>query len=161
MVLTPLLWFVAVALIVIGIAGLVLPAIPGAPVLFVGLLLAAWADNFAYVGWPTLTILGILALLTYVVDFDATAFGAKRFGASKRAIIGVMIGAVVGLFFGFIGVLIGPFVGAVVGELSARRDLKAATRAGIGATIGLAIGAAAKLALAFTMVGIFVVARFF
>lgn len=161
MVLTPLLWFVAVALIVIGIAGLVLPAIPGAPVLFVGLLLAAWADNFAYVGWPTLIILGILALLTYVVDFAATAFGAKRFGASKRAIIGAMIGAVVGLFFGFIGVLIGPFIGAVIGELSWRRDLQAAARSGIGATIGLAIGAAAKLALAFTMVGIFVVARFF
>ena len=156
-----ILWIIALILIVIGIAGLVLPAVPGAPVLFVGLLLAAWADNFAYVGWPTLIILGILALLTYVVDFAATAFGAKRFGASKRAIIGSMIGALVGLFFGFIGVLIGPFVGAVIGELSWRRDLQAAARAGIGATIGLAIGAAAKLALAFTMVGIFVVARFF
>jgi uncharacterized protein len=156
-----LLWFVAVVLIVIGIAGLVLPAIPGAPVLFVGLVLAAWADNFTYVGWPTLVVLGILALLTYVADFAATAFGAKRFGASKRAIIGAMVGAVVGLFFGFVGVLIGPFVGAVIGELSARRDLQAAARAGIGATIGLAIGAAAKLALAFSMVGIFVVARFF
>lgn len=159
--LTPLLWFIAVVFIVIGIAGLVLPAIPGAPVLLVGLVLAAWADNFAYVGWPTLVILGILALLTYAVDFAATAFGAKRFGASKRAIIGAMIGAVAGLFLGLIGVLIGPFVGAVLGELSARRDLQAATRAGIGATIGLVIGAAAKLALAFSMVGIFVVARFF
>ena len=95
--------------------------------------------NLTFIGgWPTLIILGILALLTYVVDFAATAFGAKRFGASKRATIG-----------------------AVFGELSARRDLKAATRAGVGATIGLAIGAAAKLALAFSMVGIFVVARFF
>jgi uncharacterized protein YqgC (DUF456 family) len=155
------LWILAIILILIGTAGLVLPAVPGAPVLFVGLLLAAWADNFAYVGWPTLIVLGLLALLTYVVDFAATAFGAKRFGASKRAVIGAMIGAVVGLFLGFVGVLIGPFVGAVIGELSARRDLQAAARAGIGATIGLAIGVAAKLALAFSMVGIFVVERFF
>jgi len=156
-----ILWIIALILILIGIAGLVLPAIPGAPVLFVGLVVAAWADHFAYVGWPTLAVLGALALLTYVVDFAATTFGAKRFGASKRAMIGAMIGAVVGIFFGFVGVLIGPFVGAVIGELSWRRDLQAATRAGVGATIGLAIGAAAKLALAFTMVGIFVVARFF
>jgi uncharacterized protein YqgC (DUF456 family) len=156
-----LVWGVALVLIVIGIAGLVLPAVPGAPVLFAGLLIAAWADNFVYVGWPTLAVLGVLALLTYVADFAATAFGAKRFGASKRAIIGAMIGAVVGLFFGLIGVLIGPFLGAVIGELSWRRDLQAAARAGIGATIGLAIGAAAKLALAFSMLGIFVVARFY
>jgi uncharacterized protein len=156
-----ILWLLAIVLVVVGIAGLVLPAMPGAPVLFAGLLVAAWADNFAYVGWRTLVILGILALLTYVVDFAATAFGAKRFGASNRAIIGAAIGGLVGLFFGLPGVLVGPFVGAVIGELSLRRGLDAATRAGIGATIGLALGAAAKLALAFAMVGIFAVVRFF
>jgi uncharacterized protein YqgC (DUF456 family) len=156
-----LLWTLAVILVLIGIAGLVLPAVPGAPLIFAGLLLAAWADHFAYVGWPTLVVLGILAALTYVVDFAATAFGAKRFGASRRAIIGALIGALVGIFLGFVGVLVGPFVGAVIGELSAQRDLKAATRAGVGATIGLAVGIAAKMALAFSMVGIFVIARFF
>jgi hypothetical protein len=156
-----ILWIIALILIVIGIAGLVLPAVPGAPVLFAGLFIAAWADNFVYVGWPTLAVLGALALLTYVVDFSATAFGAKRFGASKRAIIGATLGGLVGIFFGLPGVLVGPFVGAVIGELSAQRSLDAATRAGIGATIGLALGAAAKLALAFSMLVIFVVARFF
>ncbi len=156
-----LLWVLALALVVVGLAGLVLPAMPGAPLLFAGLLLAAWADNFAYVGWGTLVILGVLALLTYVVDFAATAFGAKRFGASKRAIIGAAIGGLVGLFFGLPGVLLGPFAGAVIGELSAQRGLHDAARAGIGATIGLALGAAAKLALAFSMLGIFAVARFF
>ena len=161
MELTLLLWILAVALIVIGTAGLVLPVMPGAPVLFAGLLVAAWADNFAYVGWGTLIVLGILALLTYVADFAATAFGAKRFGASNRAIVGAALGGLIGIFFGLPGILVGPFVGAVVGELSAQRSLDAATRAGIGATIGLALGAAAKLALAFSMLGIFAVARFF
>lgn len=161
MAMSLLLWMLAIVLIVIGIAGLVLPAVPGAPVLFAGLWLAAWADNFNYVGWSTLVILGVLAVLTYVVDFAATALGAQRFGASKRAIFGAAIGALVGLFFGLPGVLLGPFVGAVIGELSGQRGLHAATRAGVGATIGLALGVAAKLALAFSMVGIFAVIRFF
>ncbi|MGH7965643.1 MAG: DUF456 domain-containing protein, partial [Candidatus Binatia bacterium] len=112
-----LLWLLAIVLIVIGIAGLVLPAVPGALLLFAGLWLAAWADNFAYVGWGTLVVLGVLAVLTYIVDFAAAAFGAQRFGASKRAVLGAVLGALVGLFFGLPGVLLGPFVGAVIGEL--------------------------------------------
>ena len=80
-----LIWIGAAILAAVGLAGLVLPIVPGAPVMFAGLVLAAWADDFAYVGGGTLTVLGSLALLTYAVDFAATAFGAKRFGASSRA----------------------------------------------------------------------------
>ncbi len=155
------LWLLAVLLVLIGLIGLVLPAVPGAPVLFFGLVAAAWAEDFIYVGVGTLVALGVMAALTYAVDFAATAFGAKRFGASPRAVIGAAIGALLGIFLGVLGVLIGPFVGAVIGELSTRRDLAAAGRAGIGATIGLAIGAAAKLALGVAMIGVFVVVRFF
>ncbi len=157
---TALLWILAILLIVLGLAGLVLPALPGAPLLFVGLLLAAWAEDFAYVGGWTLAALGVMAGLTYLVDFAATAFGAKRFGASKRAMIGAALGGLAGLFLGLPGVLLGPFVGAVIGELTTRRDLAAAGRAGMGASLGLALGAAAKLALGFAMIGIFLVARF-
>ncbi|HWP57859.1 MAG TPA: DUF456 domain-containing protein [Candidatus Acidoferrales bacterium] len=153
------LWIVAIVLMIAGVAGLVLPALPGAPLLFAGLWLAAWADDFAYVGAGTLILLAVLAALTYVVDFAATAFGARRFGASSRAVIGAAAGALVGLFFGLPGIALGPFLGAVAGELLNRRSLHAATRAGIGATIGLALGVAAKLALAFSMLGIFVLAR--
>ena len=156
-----LYWLLALALVVTGLAGLILPAIPGAPLLFAAALLAAWAENFEYVGIGTLVILAVLALLMYGVDLWATMFGAKRFGASKRAIIGAVIGSVAGIFLGFPGVLLGPFIGAVIGELLARRGLHAAARAGIGATIGLVLGAALKLALAFAMIGVFVVVRFF
>lgn len=155
-----LLWIVAVLLIVLGLAGLVLPALPGAPLLFVGLLLAAWAEDFAYVGGWTLAALGVMTLLTYLVDFAATAFGAKRFGASKRAMAGAALGGLAGLFLGLPGVLLGPFVGAVIGELTARRDLAAAGRAGIGASLGMALGAAAKLAFGFAMIGLFLAVRF-
>jgi uncharacterized protein len=156
-----LYWLLAILLVAIGLAGVVLPAIPGAPLLFAGLFLAAWVEDFVYVGKWTLVILGLLALLTYGVDFWATMFGAKRFGASKRAITGALIGTLVGLFLGLPGVLFGPFIGAVIGELSARRKLEDAARAGFGATIGLVVGVALKVALALSMIGIFAVARFF
>ena len=99
---------------------------------FAGLFVAAWAEDFAYVGWRTLTVLGLMTLSTYLLDFAATAFGAERFGASGYAIAGATVGAIGGLFFGLLGVLVGPFVGAVVGELIARRNLVAAGRAGPG-----------------------------
>jgi uncharacterized protein YqgC (DUF456 family) len=157
----PLYWLLALLLVVAGLAGVVLPAIPGAPLIFAGLFIAAWSEGFAYVGVWTVVVLGILAALSYGVDLWATMFGAKRFGASRRAVVGAAIGSIVGLFLGLPGVLFGPFIGAVAGELLSRQGFHAATRAGIGATIGLVLGAALKLALAFAMIGIFVFARLF
>ena len=157
---TALLFVLAAVLAAAGIAGLALPAIPGAPLLFVGLLLAAWAEDFAYVGTGTLVVLAALALLTYLVDIAAGVFGVQRFGASSRAMVGAAFGAVIGIFFGLIGVVLGPFIGAAVGELTVAGELRAAGRAGFGATIGLAIGTAAKIALAFAMLGIFAFMRF-
>lgn len=155
-----LLWALAAVLAIAGIAGLLLPALPGAPLLLGGLVVAAWAEDFAYVGGGTIAILCILAAFTYIVDFAAGALGAKRFGASPRAVIGATVGALIGIFFGLPGVLFGPFVGAALGELSVRRDLLAAGRAGIGASLGLILGVAAKIALAFAMLGVFALARF-
>ena len=152
---------IAALIVAAGLAGLVLPGIPGAPLLFAGLVLAAWAEDFAYVGMKTIAVLGVLALLTYGVDFWATMYGAKRFGASKRAIIGALVGALAGMFLGLLGIIFCPFIGALIGEISARKNLQDATRAGIGATIGLALGAALKIALALSMIGIFIGARFF
>ena len=155
------LWILAAALIALGIAGLVLPALPGAPLLFAGLVCAAWAEDFAYVGPGWLAVLGGLAALTFPVDLAAGALGAKRFGASGRAVLGAALGALVGIFFGLPGILLGPFVGAALAELLwERRNLREAGRSGVGATVGLALGAAAKLALAFAMLGTFALVRF-
>ncbi|MDP4028792.1 MAG: DUF456 family protein [Gallionella sp.] len=159
-IVTVLLWILAALLVIAGIAGLVLPGIPGVAVLFAGLVLAAWVEDFVFVGMGTLAILVVLALLTYAVDFAASILGVKYFGASRRAMIGAMLGAILGIFFGLPGLLFGPFIGAALGELSARRSLGAAGRAGVGATLGLALGVAAKLALAFSMLTAFVAARF-
>ncbi len=160
MLITSLVWLLAVVLIIVGIAGLVFPALPGVPILFAGMLVAAWAENFSYVGFKTLTVLGLMAVLGYVIDVMAGVFGAKRFGASSRALWGAALGGLVGIFFGLPGVLLGPFVGAVIGELSMLRPLLQAGRAGVGTTLGLMLGVAVKLALAVSMIGVFIVVRF-
>ena len=154
-----LLWLLAILLVVIGILGLSLPALPGAPLLFLGLVVAAWAEDFQYVSTGGIVTLAFLALLTYLADFVAGILGAKKFGASKQAMIGAGIGAFVGIFFGLPGILLGPFCGAVIGELFQIRELMAAGKAGLGATIGLLLGTIAKLVLAFMMIGLFAVLR--
>jgi hypothetical protein len=145
--------------VLIGLAGIVLPALPGVILIFAGLALAAWAEGFQYIGAGTLTILGVLSLLAWSLDWLAGAVGARHFGASRHAIVGAMLGALVGLFFGLPGILAGPFLGAVIGELIARRDLGQAGRAGIGAWLGLVLGVAAKLAISVTMIALYVSVR--
>ena len=154
------LWIVAVVLVVVGLAGTILPVLPGAPLVLAGLVAAAWAENFVYVGVPTLVLLAVLTALTYVIDLVTSALGAKRVGASKYAIWGAVLGGLVGAFFGIVGILLGPFVGAVAGELGAGRSVKQAGRAGVASWIGFVAGTLGKLALLFTMIGIFVLARF-
>lgn len=154
-----LLWLLAALLILAGFAGLLLPALPGIPLIYAGLLVLAWSEDFAYVGWITLTVLGILTLMSYGVDLLASSLGAKRFGASPRAVWGAALGALAGLLFGLIGILLGPFIGAVIGEFSGRPSARDALHAGLGATLGLVFGALLKVALAFAMLGIFVAAR--
>ena len=153
-----LLWVLAFALILVGLIGTLLPVMPGALLVFLGMFAGAWADDFRRVGWAALGVLAILTVLFYVLDFLAGAYGARRLGASRWGVVGAVLGAVVGVFFGFVGVVVGPFVGAVVGELLARRGLIEASRAGAGAWIGLVLSVAARLALIFAMLGIFVVA---
>lgn len=152
------LWVLALLLVLAGFAGAILPAIPGAPLVFAGLLLAAWIDGFSKVGWLPLVLIGLLAALTFVVDLAASALGAKKAGASPLALLGAAAGTVVGLFFGFVGVLAGPFVGAALGEYVARRDLRQAGRAGLATWLGILVGSAAKAALLLAMVGLFAVA---
>jgi hypothetical protein len=157
---TILLWVLAAILVVVGLVGIVLPALPGTILIFVGLLLAAWADGFSRVGIGTLVVIGVIAAASYAVDFVAAALGAKHLGASPRAMAGAALGTLLGLLFGLPGLILGPFVGAVLGELSVHRNLARAGRAGVAAWIGFAIGMAVKVALAFSMIAIFLAAMF-
>jgi len=157
---TAFLWVLVVLLVVLGIAGTVLPALPGVPLVFAGLLLAAWIDGFAKVGWLPLVVLGLLTALSFVVDLAASALGAKRVGATRLAIVGAAVGTLAGLFFSLPGLILGPFVGAVAGELISHGKVEQATRAGLATWMGLIFGTLAKLALVFTMLGVFALAYF-
>lgn len=150
------LWLVLAAVLVcIGVAGSVLPALPGVPLVFAGLLLAAWAEDFERVTWLTLVVLGLLTLISFVIDFAATALGAKRVGATKLAVLGALIGTFLGIFLGLPGLILGPFIGAVAGEMLSHGRMQQAARAGFATWMGLIFGTLAKLALVFTMLGVF------
>jgi len=154
------LWVLAIALIVGGVIGTFLPVLPGAALVFAGMLLAAWIDHFQRIGWITLTILGVLTAMVFAIDILAGFFGAKRVGASRLALVGATVGTLVGLFFGIVGILIGPFLGAVTGELIARGELEPAARVGFGTWLGMAIGALAKIAVVLAMLGVFITSYF-
>ena len=155
---TPLLWVFSLILVGVGMAGVLVPGLPGTPLVFGGLLLAAWADGFQNVGVLTITLLAVMTILAFGVDFLSASLGAKRAGASREAVIGAALGTLIGIFFGFVGIILGPFVGAVIGEFLARRNLGQAGRAGAATWIGFILGIGVKLVLAFTMVGVFVLA---
>lgn len=155
---TTLLWMVAVLLIVVGFAGTVLPALPGVPLIFGGVLLAAWIDDFQRIGGWTIGVLAVLAVIGIAVDYVAAALSAKRVGASRQGIVGAAIGTVAGIFTGLWGLLFMPLVGAAIGEYLAHKDALRAGKVGIATWFGLLIGTAVKIAVAFTMVGVAIAA---
>jgi hypothetical protein len=157
---TILLWIVGAAIVAVGLAGVVFPALPGTVLIFAGLVIVAGADGFTRVGWWTLTLIGIIGAASYAVDFVAAALGANRIGASRRAVIGAAFGTLLGLPLGLAGVIFGPLIGALVGEWSAHRDWRRAGQVGMAAWIGFLIGTAVKIALAFSMIAIFLLAVF-
>lgn len=154
-------YLLAFLMIAVGIAGVILPALPGLPLVFLGMLLAAWAGDFERIGAATLVALGALTVISVLVDFLASAMGARRAGASRLAVAGALAGSIVGLFFGLPGLIAGPFVGALAGEWLHVRQIRQAARVGVATWIGLLVGTALKLGLAFAMLGLFGFAWFF
>ncbi|HTA65537.1 MAG TPA: DUF456 domain-containing protein [Xanthomonadaceae bacterium] len=134
--------------------------LPGVPVVFAGMLLAAWVDDFRVIPVWVVVVLAVLTLLALAIDVVASLLGAKRVGASRLAIVGATVGTIVGLFFGIPGLLLGPFLGAIAGELLHSRDLQHASRVGVGTWTGMIVGMLFKLMLVFAMLGVFLLAVF-
>jgi len=154
------MYLLGALLVLVGLAGIVLPALPGLPLVFAGMVLAAWAEHFTRIGIGVLVALGVLTLLSLAVDFWAAALGARRVGASRLAIAGAIVGTIAGLFFGVVGIFIGPFCGALLGELLHGRRLDPAAmgqaaKVGIGTWLGIVFGIALKLTLALAMLALF------
>ncbi len=158
---TLLLWSLAIALIALGVAGTILPALPGTTLVFAGIALAAWIDGFARIPVWLLVIFGVLTVVAWAVDYLAAALGARRAGASTLALVGAALGTIAGIFTGFVGLLFMPLAGAAIGEFIAQRNLLRAGKVGIATWLGLLLGTAIKLAITFAMVGAFIVALMF
>ena len=154
---TPL-WLLSAALIVLGVAGTVLPALPGTLLVLAGIVLGAWIDDFARVGSGVLSVVAGLALLACVLDYVAGLLGARQAGASRQAIVGAALRTLAGLFMGLVGVLFMPLVGAALGELSARQDPQRALKVGVATWLGIIAGLVSKVVIAFMMIGVFVAA---
>ena len=158
---TVALWVLGVVLVIVGLAGVVLPALPGTWLILAGLILAAAAEGFTRVSVTTLVVIGLMGVGSYFIDFLAAGIGTKKLGASPRAMAGAMIGTVAGLFFGLPGLIVGPFVGAAIGEWTVHKDLTKSGKAGAAAWLGFAIGTALKVGVAFLMIGLFIGALIF
>lgn len=176
-------WVLSIGMIVVGIAGTVLPALPGTALVFAGILLGAWIDDFAHVSGWTVGLIALLAAAAFAVDYLAAVLGARKVGASRLALLGAAAGTVAGLFSGLVGLLFMPLLGAMVGEyISLRRNPtladavvdgsgvviagggtasaagRRAAHVGLATWVGLLVGTIAKVVLVFTMVGVFVAA---
>jgi len=148
------LYVVGILLFLVGLAGLALPFIPGSPVMFLGVVAIAWADDFERIGIPGLIVIGLLAAVVFLTDWLAEAVGARRLGASWWGMAGAVLGLLVGLPFGLLGVVVGPIIGAVALELTQDRDLRRASKVGVGTVIGFLVGTAVKYSLALVMTGL-------
>ena len=149
-------WALTAVLMLAGLVGTVLPLVPGAVLILSGAVLNHFTIHA--VGWPTLIVLTLLAILAQLLDLASGAVGAKYFGATRWGAIGGIIGAVVGLFWGVIGVFIFPLVGVLIGELLGGKKILPAGKSTWGSFLGTTAGMIGKLAIAFAMIGWFVVA---
>jgi uncharacterized protein YqgC (DUF456 family) len=152
------LWLLSAVLILAGLAGTVLPLLPGTLLVWAGLLLGAWIDDFTRVSVGTFMFISLLAALAWALDFVAGLMGAKRAGASRLALLGAAVGTVAGIFMGLVGVLFMPLAGAAIGEYWAQRDQQRAAKVALATWFGLLLGMVAKVVLSFVMLGIFLVA---
>ena len=121
----------------VGLAGCILPVIPGPPFSFLALIILSWAKDWEPFSSTFLIIMAGLTILLTILDYVVPVRGAKKYGASKLGLWGSIIGMLIGLFF-FppLGMFIGAIVGAFAGELIAGKEVKKALRAGWGIFVG-------------------------
>lgn len=150
-----LLDVLAAALIALGLAGGLIPSVPGIPLIFIGIWLIAGVDHYHHLGFWWLIGIAVVGAVGLTIDLLAAALGVKRVGASKQAVFGAFLGTVIGLFFGLPGLLIGPFLGAVLGQLAAGSSVLRSTNVGISAWLGLFFGTIVKLVASLIMVASF------
>lgn len=143
------------ALIALGLAGALVPAVPAIPLIFGGIWLIAGTDHYHHLGLWWLLGIAAVGSIGLTIDLLAGALGAQRVGASQQAVLGALVGTIIGLFFGLPGLLLGPFLGAVLGELAAGGSVLRSTGVGAGTWLGMIFGTIMKLVSSLIMIGMF------
>jgi uncharacterized protein len=156
-----LLLLLGLALIVLGVVGLVAPVLPGVAFIYLGIVAVAWADDFARIGPLMLAVMLGVTVVAMVADYLAALFGARKAGASAWGVFGAGVGALAGLFLGLPGVILGPAIGALAFEYLRNPDAKKAMRAGIGGFLGFILGVIAKAFFGFVLIGLAILAYVF
>ncbi|NLV16173.1 MAG: DUF456 domain-containing protein [Syntrophomonadaceae bacterium] len=137
----------AVCVMLVGIAGSVLPLLPGVPLLFLAVIGYGWYEGFNVITVHYVVIVGALTLLAVLVDYLAGVLGAQKSGSSRAGVVGAALGVIAGLFLGPLGILLGPLAGAFIGEYLVVQDINMAIKASIGTIIGMISGIAFKVVL--------------
>jgi len=154
-----ILFISALIIMFIGMLGVILPVLPGTPLIFIVALVFSILTDFTYLSAQTIILLGILAVISVILDWVAGVLGVKKMGGSKAGMFGAFIGMIVGMFLpgvGIFGFVIGAFVGAFLLELLVNKESKKAFRAGLGSFIGFLVGGVLRLVIGAAMIGIFV-----
>ena len=158
---TIFLYAIGILLLLVGLVGLVVPVLPGAPLMYLGIVALAWVDGFTRIGPTGLVITGVIATLIFAADYAAGAVGAKAFGSSWWGLLGAFLGMIAGFSLGLPGLILGPIVGAIVLEYFKEPDFKRASKVGLGTLVGFILGTAVKYALAFLLIGVTLLLYFF
>ena len=146
---------VTLLVMLLGFIGSIVPLLPGPPLVMIAAIghRLLFGEHSASV--PVLIYLGALTVAALLLDHFASVYGAKRFGATWRGLLGAFVGGVVGIFFNIPGIIIGPFIGAMLFELMGGYKFNQASRAGLGATLGVLAGVIGKCIISVVMIGVF------
>lgn len=141
----------------VGLAGVVLPLLPGIPVIFLAVVGYLIFAGFDHMSTAVFVVLAGLTVLSFVVDWLSTVYGVKCFGGTKLGMLGSLAGTIIGMLVANIpGLVIGAILGAYAGEMVAGKKSPEAWRAGFGSFIGLVSGQVIKLVMGSVMIGLFV-----
>ncbi|MFA6272027.1 MAG: DUF456 domain-containing protein [Patescibacteria group bacterium] len=147
---------VAILFFAVGLVGIVFPLLPGIPLIWLGALIYAFFTDFREVGWLVMTVFTVLTIFSFVIDYLANIYGAKKFGAGRWGIAGSILGMMIGIITGgLVGLIVGPIIGATIGELISGKDHRRALKAGLGTFIGFLSGTLIKFIIGLLMIGLF------
>ena len=152
-----ILFTISLIIMIVGMAGIIVPIIPSTPLIWLGAFLYAIFTRFEKVTWMVLLIFALLTIFSIVLENLGNVYGAKRFGATRWGIVGSIVGIGVGFYVGGpIGLILGPIVGTVIFEIIGGKGYKGALKSGLGNFVGFLGGSVVKIIIGLTMICIFI-----